>query len=98
MRIVNKIFAFALMLAVTAQQFSLAALACGPSFVEPVFALERSPDVPLENFIRGRIGIVKPTWGRKSLFIAFRGQRKFRKKNKQTINSTLKLNLRFFVR
>ena len=72
MRIVNKIFAFALMLAVTAQQFSLAALACGPSFVEPVFALESSPDVPLENFIRGRIGIVKPTWGRKSLFIAFR--------------------------
>jgi hypothetical protein len=46
--------------------------ACGPSFIEPVFVFMASPDLPFSEFTSGKIGIVKPTFGRKTLTIAFR--------------------------
>ena len=46
--------------------------ACGPSSLEPVFVFTDSPDLPFGEFTRGRVGIVQPTFGRKTLFIAFR--------------------------
>jgi len=48
------------------------ARACGIDYIEPVFVFKESPDLPFENFTRGNIGIVQPTFGRKALFIAYR--------------------------
>src|SRR5688572_15888312 len=48
------------------------ALACGPSYIETVFVIDGSPDIPFEEFTRGNIGVVRPTFGPKALFIAYR--------------------------
>ena len=48
------------------------ALACGPSYIEPVFKFRNSPDIPFSEFTSGNIGLVRPTFGRKALFIAYR--------------------------
>lgn len=48
------------------------ARACGPFFTEPIFVFENSPDLPFEEFTNGKIGIVLPTFGRKTLVIAYR--------------------------
>jgi hypothetical protein len=46
--------------------------ACGPAMIEPVFVFEGSPDLPFAAFASGKIGIVRPTFGRKTLSIAYR--------------------------
>jgi len=46
--------------------------ACGPYFTEPIFVFENSPDLPFQEFTNGKIGIVLPTFGRKTLVIAYR--------------------------
>ncbi len=46
--------------------------ACGPSYLEPVFVFKGSPDIPFEEFTSGNVGIIRPTFGRKSLVIAYR--------------------------
>lgn len=48
------------------------ALGCGPSFIEPIFVFKGSPDLPFNEFVNGRIGIVLPSFGRKTLVIAHR--------------------------
>ncbi|HKR62046.1 MAG TPA: hypothetical protein VJS64_20325, partial [Pyrinomonadaceae bacterium] len=48
------------------------AWACGPFFVEPIYVYTESPDLPFTEFTSGKIGIIKPTFGRKTLTIAFR--------------------------
>ena len=45
---------------------------CGPSYLQPIFSFESSPDLPFTEFAAGKIGIVKPTFGRKTLVIAYR--------------------------
>src|SRR5215831_9691030 len=45
---------------------------CGPSYLKPIFAFESSPDLPFQEFAAGKIGIVKPSFGRKTLVIAYR--------------------------
>src|SRR6185369_2713154 len=50
----------------------VAAHACGPSYLSPIFVFESSPDLPFEEFTAGKIGIVRPTFGRKTLLIAYR--------------------------
>jgi hypothetical protein len=50
----------------------VAASACGPSYLEPIFIFQGSPDLPFEDFTAGKIGIVRPTFGRKTLLIAYR--------------------------
>jgi hypothetical protein len=52
--------------------FTRPAMACGPSFIEPIFVFKESPDLPFEEFTRGKIGIVQPTFGLKTLVIAYR--------------------------
>ncbi len=49
-----------------------AAHACGPSYLDPIFIFQDSPDLPFEDFTAGKIGIVRPTFGRKTLLIAYR--------------------------
>lgn len=48
------------------------ARACGPYFTEPIFVFQNSPDLPFNEFTNGKIGIVLPTFGRKTLVIAYR--------------------------
>src|SRR4051812_50084747 len=46
--------------------------ACGPFSIDPIFVFHESPDLPFREFARGRIGIIQPTFGRKTLVIAYR--------------------------
>src|SRR2546425_7548113 len=50
----------------------ISAKACGPSYLQPIFVFEGSPDLPLQEFAAGKIGIVRPTFGRKTPLIAYR--------------------------
>lgn len=45
---------------------------CGPYFPEVIFTYPTHPDLPLEKFVRGNVGIVLPTWERRFLVIAYR--------------------------
>lgn len=47
-------------------------MGCGPSFIAPIFVFKGSPDLPFNEFVNGKIGIVKPSFGRKTLVIAHR--------------------------
>ena len=47
------------------------ALACGPSFVLPVFAMDTRPE-QFENYAKGNVGIIHPTLNRSALFVAYR--------------------------
>lgn len=61
-----------LLVALTLGQASQQATVCGPSVIEPIFVFRESPDLPFENFISGNLGILQPTFGRKTLVIAYR--------------------------
>ncbi len=45
---------------------------CGPSTISSIYVFTESPDLPFEEYISGKIGILQPTFGRKTLFIAYR--------------------------
>ena len=47
-------------------------LGCGPWPTEPIFVFRESPDLPFSDFTGGKIGIVRPSLGRKTLVIAYR--------------------------
>src|SRR5882724_5429180 len=53
-------------------QLAPPATACGPFSIDPIFVFHESPDLPFEEFTNGKIGIVQPTFGRKTLVIAYR--------------------------
>src|SRR5258705_9513166 len=46
--------------------------ACGPETLQPIFVFRNSPDLPFADYTAGRIGIVQPTFGNKTLVIAYR--------------------------
>ena len=48
------------------------AKACGPETIEPIFVFTGSPDIPFDEFTKGKIGILQSTFGRKTLVIAHR--------------------------
>ena len=48
------------------------ARACGPWVTEPIFVFKYSPEQPFGEFTNGKIGIVLPTLGRKTLVVAYR--------------------------
>ncbi len=50
---------------------SPSALACGPSFVRPVFAMTARPE-RFADFAKGNVGIIHPTFYRSGLFAAYR--------------------------
>ena len=50
-------------------------LACGPSFVTPIFVFESRPE-NAEDFARGNIGILQPKYYRSVLFVAYRALNK----------------------
>ena len=53
-------------------QTSLPAKACGPETIDPIFVFSNSPDLPFEEFAKGKVGILQSTFGRKTLVIAHR--------------------------
>lgn len=66
---------FATLLAVGLITFVLGApstaLACGPFSLDTIFSFTVHPEYPLENFARGNIGIVQPSYARSYLYVAY---------------------------
>jgi hypothetical protein len=52
-RVMCALVLFALLL-----NLHVAASACGPSYLEPIFVFQNSPDLPFEDFVAGKIGVV----------------------------------------
>lgn len=46
--------------------------ACGPFTVDPLFSFTRHADYPLQDYAKGKIGIVPSSYGRMSLFVFYR--------------------------
>src|SRR3981081_2628222 len=46
--------------------------ACGPFFTDAIFVYSKHPDLPLENFAAGKLGVLDPTWARSYLVAAYR--------------------------
>ncbi len=45
---------------------------CGPGYVSPIFVTTNAPENPYSSFAAGRLGIVKPTYRRELLLVAYR--------------------------
>jgi len=67
-----RVKAAVLLLIVLLFQTAFPAYACGPETMEPIYVFENSPDLPFDEFAKGRIGILQSTFGRKTLVIAHR--------------------------
>ncbi len=61
------LFMFALLLYMPQPQ-----QACGPSSNEAIFSYTVHPDLPLERFAAGDLGVLQPTYARSYLFVAYR--------------------------
>ncbi|HXI22678.1 MAG TPA: hypothetical protein VNG71_02305 [Pyrinomonadaceae bacterium] len=46
--------------------------ACGPFFTDAIFVFTKHPDFPLEQFAKGKLGVVSPGWARSYLVVAYR--------------------------
>jgi hypothetical protein len=66
----RSIFAFALLVAILFQ--SPLAFACGPFTLQAVFSFSFHPEYPLEKFAAGQIGIVRSSYARSYLYVAYR--------------------------
>ncbi len=71
MKLLRRVLAYGLS-ALTILNVAPNARACGPSSIEPIFVFTQSPDLPFAAFVKGKIGIIRPTFGRKTLTIAYR--------------------------
>ena len=61
-----------LLLAATLLGLAGTAFPCGPFFPEAVFTFSRHPDLPLEHYLRGQLGIVLPSYSRSHLYLSYR--------------------------
>ncbi|MBA2502778.1 MAG: hypothetical protein H0V27_07855 [Pyrinomonadaceae bacterium] len=48
------------------------AQACGPDSLRAVFSYSKHPDLPLDGFARGRLGVLRNTYARSYLLVAYR--------------------------
>jgi hypothetical protein len=48
------------------------AKACGPFFLGAVFTYSKHPDMPLNGFVQGRIGVIQASYARSYLYAAYR--------------------------
>ncbi len=46
--------------------------ACGPFSLEAIFVFSKHPDVPLDRFARGELGVLQPSYARSYLVAAYR--------------------------
>lgn len=63
---------FALTLIALLMAASRPSVACGPFSLDAVFTFTRHPELPLEKFAAGEIGVVQPSFARSYLFVAYR--------------------------
>ena len=68
--LLRSIFAIALLVIILFQ--APLSFACGPFSMGAVFTFTVHPEYPLENFARGEIGIVQPSFARSYLYVAYR--------------------------
>lgn len=66
----RSIFAVALLVTMLFQ--APLSFACGPFSIEAVFTFTKHPEYPLEKFAAGEIGIVRPSYARSYLYVAYR--------------------------
>lgn len=52
--------------------FFINVIPCGPGYVMPLFDVRKTPEFPYRDFAAGNLGIVKPTFTRSVLFVAYR--------------------------
>ncbi len=52
--------------------FLAAGWACAPDFAVAVFSYKRHPDLPRSKFLDGQLGVLRPTYARSYLVIAYR--------------------------
>jgi hypothetical protein len=72
--IMKKIYRVLSVAILTTSLFALSSspvLACGPSFIVPIFAMDARPE-NFAQFANGNVGIVHPTLNRSALFVAYR--------------------------
>lgn len=50
----------------------LPALSCGPFSDSPIFTYSYNPDLPLSLYAQGNLGLLKPTFARSYLYVAYR--------------------------
>lgn len=48
------------------------ARACGPFAREAIFSYIKHPDLPLDRYARGELGVLQPTYARSYLYVAYR--------------------------
>jgi len=48
------------------------ATACGPFFLDSIFVYSVHPDWPFDGFVKGRLGVLQPTYARSYLYAAYR--------------------------
>lgn len=48
------------------------AKACGPFAREAIFSYDKHPDIPLDRFARGELGVLEPSYARSYLYVAYR--------------------------
>ena len=46
--------------------------ACGPDMLRAIFSYSKHPDLPLDDFARGRFGVLRSRYARSYLFVAYR--------------------------
>jgi len=46
--------------------------ACGPFSLNAIFTYSKHPDMPLDSFVQGNIGVVQPSYARSYLYAAYR--------------------------
>ncbi len=46
--------------------------ACGPFFTDAIFVYSKHPDLPLESFAAGKLGVLSSSWARSYLVAAYR--------------------------
>jgi hypothetical protein len=69
-RIARVSLATLLVLALVASPSTM--MACGPDFSPPIFTDSEHPDLPLEKFAAGELGVVLPSYAQSYLVVAYR--------------------------
>lgn len=72
MKFGSRSFVVAILIFSFASQTAIPVKACGPETLDPIFIFTNSPDIPFAEFVKGKIGILQASLGRKTLVIAHR--------------------------
>lgn len=48
------------------------AQACGPFSSDPIFSYTKHPDLPFNDYAAGKVGVIRPSYARSYLYVAFR--------------------------